>query len=341
MRKIDPSKALLEAWQNLPPDQKKLPVYIAVSGGGDSTVLASAAARLRDRLPDMHWLHVNYRLRRPDSDLEEAHLRRWAGQLGIPLHVRKLRPGRKRKNAQAWARGVRFQFFLETIQKQSRGKGMVWLGHHEQDQAETVLLRLLRGSGLSGLAGMEARETILLAGAKKALQLFRPFLKVPKEALRRYLKTQDLVYFEDRSNGTPVYQRNRIRRDILPLCLQENPRTVEALCTFAQRAEAAAETLSGLAAQELNKWFKKNRKIKELPIKIFNSNPPGLWPYLFKEYFHRLGWEEESFSRQIPALERALRKAGEASVFWFQGGKRLAAGDRGLKVLPPSKRKSF
>jgi tRNA(Ile)-lysidine synthetase-like protein len=343
VRKIDLRKAVSRAWLELPESLRKLPVYVAVSGGGDSTALAAVSLELRGHFPSLSWLHVNYRLRRPDSDREEAHLRSWAKVEKVPLHALRLNPKSKPQNLQAWARDRRLRFFAEVLRKNSKGRGLIWLAHHEQDQAETVLLRLIRGAGLRGLGGMETLDKleVALPRGTRVLHLFRPLLSVPKEAIQRYLQAHRLRFFEDRTNRLPSYWRNRVRHRILPLLIEENPRAVEALCELASRATQAAGALDAWARQDLMKNFNKNKKTSNLSIKIFKENPPGLGPFLLENFLKVQGWEGEALSRQTPRILRALSSRQPPQILTFKGGKQLEVGVKGLRVLSRSRKKKF
>ncbi len=326
MRKVDLEKTVFRAWRELPVALQKLPAFVSVSGGGDSTALAAVSLSLRRQLSELHWIHLNYGLRRPDSDREEAYLRLWAKREGVPLHVHRVRSKKKPKNLQAWARERRFRFFIQVLKRQGRAKGVLWLAHHEQDQAETVLLRLIRGSGLTGRSGRRALE------AWKIFWLVRPLLDVPTEAIQVYLKAHGLRHFQDWTNGSGLYLRNRVRHRILPLLQSENPKILPTLCELGRRAGEAALTLKELAEKQLKNHLNKNKKAIDLSIEIFKKTPEGLWPYLLQAYFLRLGWEAESLNQVLPRLVLALKAPQRRQIFRLKAGKRLGVGPEGIRV---------
>ncbi|HEX5034242.1 MAG TPA: ATP-binding protein, partial [bacterium] len=100
MQRVDLKKRVRESFAALPRAWREAPVYLAVSAGMDSSVLAAVALELRDRLPPLCFLHVNYGLRRPDCDWEEAVLRKWADREGLPIEVLRLKPRAKLENLQ-------------------------------------------------------------------------------------------------------------------------------------------------------------------------------------------------------------------------------------------------
>jgi len=250
MQGVDLKKRVWEEYRRLPKVLQDWPIYLAVSSGKDSSVLAQICLQLRQRLPNLRWLHVNYRLRRPDSDREEEFLRDWAEREKVPFRCLRLSSGSKPGNLQAWARAQRLKFFAMTIAKEEKGRGIVWLAHHSQDQAETIVNRILRGSGLRGLGGMESLEGLSSLDEEPLVQpllLFRPLLQVPQEAILLFLKKKKVRYCQDRSNLQDIYLRNRIRRHVLPLLLEENPRAIEMLNHLGNRARLASQALDLMA----------------------------------------------------------------------------------------------
>lgn len=299
----------------LPKALREWPVWIAVSGGLDSTVLAALALRLRPHLPALQFAHVNYRLRVPDSDREEASLKDWARREGVPIRVLRLRPGAKPANLQAWARERRLAFFRSLIASQPGGRGLVWMAHHQGDQAETVLARLLRGAGLKGLRGMDELEEI------GGLWVFRPFLEVPRGALELYARSHHLSFHHDRSNDGDDYLRNRIRHRILPRMAEENPRIQEALAAFAARAGQAAEALEGLAQDWLRRAARGGAAgPAALDRRALKRLPPALRASVLEAWLRGRTGREQSFGKILPPLLAGLEEAAKGFELPLKGG---------------------
>jgi tRNA(Ile)-lysidine synthase len=198
-------------------------VLAAVSGGADSTCLLDLFRRLRGESPfDLAVAHLNHSLRGAESDRDEEFVRSLAGRLGLPFHVRRLSPGSlegSKDGLEAAARRARYAF----LEEMARGIGAkrVALGHTRDDQAETFLLRLVRGSGTRGLAGIYPVVEGLF---------IRPLLGVGRNDVEAYLKERSLPWRLDSSNADPGRTRNRIRSRLLPLLREEfNPEIVPAL----------------------------------------------------------------------------------------------------------------
>lgn len=322
MQRVDLKKRVRERFEALPKALRKAPVYLAVSAGMDSSVLAAVALELRDRLPPLHFLHVNYGLRRPDCDREEALLRKWAEKEGLPIEVLRLSPKKKPENLQAWAREKRFDFFRRSMAKISKGQGTLWLAHHRRDQAETLLLRLLRGSGLGGLASMRKWESW------EGLELFRPFLEVPYDSLKIYAKNHKVLFRQDRSNFTDLYLRNRVRRRILPALRRENPNIEETLSLLAERLGQSHEALQSLA----ERWLKK-RQGSRLVLSSLRREALGFQVAILQHWLGERVGEPQSWNEILPRLLSSIAK-GKSVRILLRGGS-LHLSPQNLDYLSP------
>ncbi|MGH7259708.1 MAG: tRNA lysidine(34) synthetase TilS [Nitrospiraceae bacterium] len=199
-------------------------LLVAVSGGPDSVallaVLASLAPAWRLRLS---VLHVNYGLRGEESEEDERFVSRLCADLGVPLvceriEIRHTEGLSKGLSLQARAREARYAALRRTAA--TLGAEKIALGHTADDQAETLLMWMLRGSGAAGLAGIRPiREGLYV----------RPLLSVSRAGVLAYLKAKGLAFRTDSSNAKPLYLRNRIRHELVPLLKQFNPAVVDAL----------------------------------------------------------------------------------------------------------------
>lgn len=264
-------------------------IVTAVSGGPDSTALLHALARLA---PRFDWrlvaAHADHGFRGEESAREAESVRAQAASLGLPCEIARLdlpeRLARTGGNAQAAAREARYAFLLETANRYGASK--LALGHHADDQIETVLMRFVRGTGISGLSGMPARRTV------GTVELVRPLLGVAKRELIGYCEEKGLPYAVDSSNEQRKYERNRYRLDVRPFLEQLNPRLGEAILRLADMAreedafmEAAAERemagnvacANGSAAFDRG-WF------AALPFALQRRVIKLIWNYLFTEH---------------------------------------------------------
>ncbi|MCQ4296542.1 tRNA lysidine(34) synthetase TilS [Pseudomonas stutzeri] len=215
--------------------------WVAFSGGLDSTVLLHVLTRLADRhqLPVIRAIHVHHGLQAVADDWP-AHCQGICDELGVLLNVVQVQVESGASMEQA-ARNARYQAFSDCL-----GEGELLLtGQHRDDQAETVLFRLLRGAGVRGLAAMPG-ERPLGRG-----RLARPLLGVPREELEAYARSSALTWVEDPSNQQYAHTRNYLRREILPLLKQRWPQAASTLARTAAHMAEAQELMDELAQQDI------------------------------------------------------------------------------------------
>jgi len=237
MNPILPANLLkkLAPWRNAPA------WHIAFSGGLDSTVLLHLLASLAntETLPPLSAVHVHHGLQAA-ADAWPAHCQSICDNLGVPLSVKRVQvqPGASLERA---AREARYRAFAEVT-----GAGEVVLtGQHRDDQAETLLFRLLRGAGVRGLAAMPAQRP--LAGG----YLVRPLLDVSREALEVYAHEHQLKWIEDPSNADSRFSRNYLRHRVLPALTERWPQAVTGLARTAEHLGEAKGLLDELALLDL------------------------------------------------------------------------------------------
>lgn len=198
---------------NLPPAcDPAEPVLLAISGGRDSVALLHL---LRDAgFAHLILCHLNHGLRGKESIDDAAFVRRLAKKLGLKCEIETedvaALAEKSRLSTETAAREARHAFLLRMAEKYD--VWVVLLAHHAEDQAETILGNLCRGTGLAGLAGMRAVQRL-----ESGLHLVRPLLHVRRSEIDAYLKSKRCKYREDSSNTSPKYRRNRLRHEALPL----------------------------------------------------------------------------------------------------------------------------
>ena len=278
-------------------------VVAAVSGGGDSVALLHLLAELAERslLTLAGVAHVNHRLRRPASDEDERFCRNLARRFGVPCLVESVAVAdvarSRRVSVERAGHQVRHAFYARAAAELSAGR--VALGHTIDDQAETVLLRLIRGAGAAGLSGMRPRAGILV----------RPLLAVGRAALRRYLADGGIPFREDASNADLRVPRNRVRHELLPHLRTYSPRIVEALARQADIARADEAWLSRRANEAAADLVSQERGPVELDAAGLAALPPALARRVARSALARAasGRREIGFD----AIERVRRMAAE------------------------------
>lgn len=249
-------------------------VGVAVSGGADSVCLAGVLRALATQLGiRLHILHLNHGLRGAESDGDAEFVASLADDWGLPCTIERVQLDTTRGNLEQEARRARQSFFAE--EAHSAGLNRVATGHTLSDQAETVLFRLVRGSGPAGLTGI---HPVTAEG------VIRPLLEVERAEVRQWLGEQGLWWREDSSNLDPRFRRNVLRQRILP-DLEEHVRA---------GSSRALARLASIAASEEDYW----RSIVE---EAFHRSLSETNPYVFNTIELR---------RQHPALARRVLRMG-------------------------------
>lgn len=209
-------------------------VVCAVSGGADSVALLFALYLLKDKWRiTLEAAHFNHHLRGSESDRDEQFVRDFCDRFDIPLHLSggQIAPGKK--GLEAAARDARYAF-LKTI------PGKIATAHTADDNAETVLMHLVRGTGLKGLGGI----------TPVSANVIRPMLAVTRQDVEDFLEEYHLSHIEDSSNGSDQFLRNRIRHQVMPLLKDENPSLAENLSAMALRLRQDEAALDRIAAEQ-------------------------------------------------------------------------------------------
>jgi tRNA(Ile)-lysidine synthase len=284
---------------------------VAVSGGGDSVALLRILHAWSSELRlELSVAHLDHGARGEAAKADAQFVANLASALGLTFDLGRWQPNSSR-GFEAGARCARYAWLAEVAQ--SRGASVVAVAHTADDQAETILHRILRGTGLRGLAGMSPRRR-LAAG----LVLARPFLGVRRNVLREYLKNLGQPFREDASNADLTRTRARIRHDLLPrLAAQYNPRVEDSIVRLGQLAAAAEHAVASLLrASETNALASFSPDHAVIQRARLAGLPPYLRAQLLRHVWRRIGWPEAQMDacrwRRLSAIAR--RERGRFSV---------------------------
>jgi tRNA(Ile)-lysidine synthase len=265
-------------------------VLVAVSGGPDSVCLLSVLHGLAKDLDlTLHIAHLDHMFRGKESADEALFVSELAKKSGIPATIGKVDvPAyclERGLSPQEGAREVRYDFLQRTAE--TAGASLIATGHTANDQAETFLMRLIRGAGASGLSAIPpARENII-----------RPLIEATRDEVMKYLSEKDLAFVTDPSNTKPVYTRNRIRMEVLPVLQRFNPRIVATLAAEAGQLREEDEAVEGYCTTLSDSILVQKENAVFVKRNEFNTLPPAFRRRLLKMASDRAGMESSGLSR--------------------------------------------
>ena len=296
------------------PGQK---VLIAVSGGPDSVCLLQVLSGLQKELQiSLHIAHLNHALRGDEAEGDAQYVEKLAQKLGIPatLEKRSVKTYQKaqRLSLEEAAREVRYAFLAETAK--TVGAESVATGHTLNDQAETILLHIIRGTGTRGLRGLQPRQILQFSGQK--LVVIRPLLDIGREETEAYCKRHRLSPRTDSSNFSTDLLRNRVRLELLPLLKHYNKGIIDSLLRISR---IAADDLAFLESESEKAWKQivfQNKDTYIFDKMLFLPLSPALQRQLLRKAIEGLlGTLKDIETRHIEEILGSLAKpAGRCIV---------------------------
>ena len=272
--------------------QKGDRVVCAVSGGADSMALLWAMYLLQDQLEiQLSAAHFNHGLRGAESDRDEAFVREFCDGYQIPCVVGSGQVVAGAKGLEAAAREARYAF-LQTL------PGKIATAHTADDNAETVLMHLVRGTGLKGLGGITPVNG----------KLIRPMLSVTRGEVLAFLEEYSIPYVEDSSNAGDDFLRNRLRHHVMPLLKQENPCLAQNLSAMAVRLRQDEQALAGVAEEAMTD-----------NVTTLGKLLPAVRSRVLADYLRRAGVKEPE-GAHIAALEKLVFSTNPSAKATFPGG---------------------
>jgi tRNA(Ile)-lysidine synthase len=307
-------------------------VLVAASGGIDSTVLAHGLFALAGRLGLRLALgHVNHGLRGAASDADQAFVEALGAKLGVAVLCRSVAPqalragvgSRARPTLQEAARRLRYAA-LEEMAREA-GAAHLATAHTLDDQAETVLLRLLRGTGPSGLGGIPERSP--------DGRIVRPLLGVPRAEIERFAAARGLSWREDASNRDPAFARARLRRDWLRgLGEAFNPRWLRAIGDLAEAQRRESEWIEERVEEELERRLAREGETWAFDCEGFAALPAALARRLVRRALHAAGAGRDLSRRHLERSAALLARGRSGAVLELPGGLVLERARRSARL---------
>ena len=309
-------------------------VLVAVSGGLDSTALLHALHLLSERQRlNLSIGHVNHGLRGDESEADETAVRGLGAALDRPVRVARVDPGalregrssRERPTLQEAARTLRYRALAELAEQ--TGASRIATAHTADDQAETVLLRLMRGTSPDGLGGIPERSP--------DGRIVRPLLRVSRDQIERFARARRLHWREDSSNRRVEYARNRLRRHWLPgLAGDFNPRLLRAIGGLAEAQREDSEWIATLVEREAASRFAMDGRWLQIEAKDWPEMPEALARRLARWALVRCG-EGRAVSRfHLDRMLSFLRSGRLGTRIELPGRLCLERDARGFRIGP-------
>jgi len=295
-------------------------LLVAASAGIDSTVLAHGVSALRGELGiELRLGHVHHGLRGAEADADEAFVHSLGVTLGVPAQSRAVAPrrlregrsSRERPTLQEAARRVRYLALAEMAQ--AAGAEHIVTAHTLDDQAETVLLRLLRGSGPSGLGGIPERSP--------DGRILRPLLAVSRAEIERFALARGLLWREDASNRDPAYARARLRRDWLRGFADAfNPQWLRAIGDLAEAQRKESDWIEQLVTQEAGRRLARSGDVWVLACEGWDTLPVALARRLLRRVLHEVGAGRDVSRRHLERMQVFVAGASSGKLLQLPGG---------------------
>jgi len=296
-------------------------ILVAVSGGPDSVCLLYTLYRLQTELNiSLHVAHLNHQLRGADSEADACYVADLARQLDIPATIEKRDvagfQAEHRLSPEEAAREVRYRFLSQTAQ--AVGAAKVAVGHTRNDHVETILLHIIRGTGMRGLRGLQ--PCLTLRFADNTLMVVRPLLETERKETEDYCARLQIIPCLDVSNQTLSFLRNRVRRELLPLLKNYNPGIFESLLRIGRIAQ---DELALLDAESEKIWRELIRKKGNTVIfnkAQFLALPSALQRHLLRKGIEELlGTLKDIEARHIEEVIQALDKPAGKQIILPDG----------------------
>lgn len=306
---------------------KHEPMLVAVSGGADSTALLNALARWK-KSASLFVAHLNHQLRGAESDADETFVREISRQFNVPVFTARENVAacaeHEKKNLEATARRLRYDFLQRTAAEcQAR---VIVTAHTRDDQVETLLMRLLRGTSAAGLHGIHAEIEL-----QPGLRLVRPMLTITRAEVLDHCARYQLQFRHDSSNESTDFTRNRIRHELLPLLETFNPDFGTTLLRTAAQLHEDDDYLQTEAAR----WVDELAEAQTFNFKPLLSLPAALRRRVLRLWLARARGDLRRINAaHLTAMDDLMLRGEGGSYVELPGGWRVVRARQQLKLQP-------
>lgn len=290
---------------------------LAVSGGRDSMALLHVVAHHVPRARERTCVATFDHGIRSEAAAEVAFVQAWCAQHGIRCEVGAgdapalVASG---GNLEAAARELRYAFLARVAAEW--GAALIVTAHHADDQAETVLLHVLRGASLDGLMGMRVRSP---HPQQPQLTLLRPLLRVPRSAINAYVQAHNVPHVEDSSNTDTDYTRNYLRQTVMPLLAQINPQLTAALARLSQLAQDELPIVEAAFQSDMRLKLKQRAACWHMPLRTFNHLPTAFQRRFVQQAYRALTGKALTFE-DVERARAVFERRRTSEVLRLTGG---------------------
>jgi tRNA(Ile)-lysidine synthase len=287
-------------------------LLVAVSGGIDSMTLLSSLLQLQNELGFLiSVVHINHKLRGAESDTDEKFVANFCKERSIPFFVAEWEGPARGINLQEAARNFRYSKFIELAEKIKATS--VAVAHNLDDQAETVLLNLIRGAGLDGICGMEQKKLLF-----EKIQLIRPFLEISRIEIEAHQKKDEVGYREDVTNDQLKYTRNIIRHKIMPLLQEINPNAPVSISKMTHLLQKDESYIQAIAEGIFGNSCKEGQGSVQIDETIFQELAPSIRSRILKLAYSKVKGSIAGISRdhleKMDLITFSTKREGEYSL---------------------------
>ncbi len=303
-------------------------IMAAVSGGPDSVFLLHVLSRLRVKLniKDIVVANLDHGLRGKESRADSLFVKKTSKALGfkfIHKRVNLKRPGPSNLSTEERAREERYKFFREAAQ--ISGANVIATGHTLDDQAETVLMRFIKGASLKGIVGIAPMRD------EAAIRLIRPLIELQKDEIKEYLDEVPIAYRIDSTNKEPVYFRNVVRNHIIPYLEQYNPKLKRALFSLAEHLREDFEFIEAEKVKLKHCIPELQKGALDIQLKDIAIQPKALQKEILRDALNKAGGEVKRLSfRHWKELEYFIKYKRKGDAIDLPGGIRVERSEKSL-----------
>lgn len=290
-------------------------VMVAVSGGPDSIFLTHALVQLKRKfgIKDLSVCNLDHGLRGKESKDDSLFVKKLAAELGLKFMHKKVHLNKavsKGLSTEEFAREIRYKFFREAARK--IGANVIVTGHTLDDQAETILMRLIKGASLKGLVGISpVRED-------GRFKIIRPLIELGKSEIVQYLDSSGISYRIDATNIEPIYFRNIVRREIIPFLEKYNPRLKRVLFNLAEHLREDFEFIAEEKTRVQRDIVRRHGPVVEIRLKDVVIQPRAIQKEILRDSLEEAGGEVKKLSfrhwKEVEALIKYGRKGNSVDL---------------------------